>query len=205
MNALEKNAAAFAAHAHESIGQRRKYSDEPYIVHPAAVAAIVRSVPHDEAMLAAAWLHDTVEDTGVTLDEIERAFGSDVAQLVEMLTDVSKPEQGNRRLRKEIDRVHTAKASPRAKTVKLADLIHNSDSILKHGPGFAVKFIREMEALLAVLGEGDRTLLAQARAIVDGSAGSRSRRSRHGRSDSGGGSDRSSKHGTDRTNVRRPE
>ena len=67
-------------------------------------------------MLAAALLHDTVEDTGTPLKDIEAEFGPDVASLVEQLTDVSKPEDGDRKTRKEIDRQHIAKASVRAKT-----------------------------------------------------------------------------------------
>jgi hypothetical protein len=74
-------------------------------------------------------LHDTVEDTGVELAELRRVFDDDVATLVEWLTDVSRPEDGNRVARKAIDRAHTARAPARAKTVKLADLIDNSRSI----------------------------------------------------------------------------
>jgi len=60
----------------------------------------------------AAWLHDTVEDTPCTLDDVRNMCGEEVAVLVEMLTDTSKPEDGNRAARKAIDREHTAKASP---------------------------------------------------------------------------------------------
>ncbi len=67
----------FATRAHA--GQLRKYTRLPYIVHPAAVETIVRGVPHDNAMLAAAWLHDVVEDCGVTLRKVIEEFGLDVA------------------------------------------------------------------------------------------------------------------------------
>lgn len=63
-----------ATAAHEGIGQVRKYTGEPYINHPAAVAELVSSVPHTPEMLAAAWLHDTVEDTPITLLDIELNF-----------------------------------------------------------------------------------------------------------------------------------
>jgi len=66
MTDLELKAKAFATKCHEDIKQVRKYTGEPYINHPAAVVEIVRSVPHTEAMLCAAWLHDTVEDTNAT-------------------------------------------------------------------------------------------------------------------------------------------
>src|SRR5690554_1518026 len=136
MTDLEKKAREFAEHHHAAVGQVRKYTEDPYIVHPEAVASLVRSVPHILEMLAAAWLHDTVEDTEATLDEVERLFGHEVAQLVEMLTDVSKLSDGNRRVRKKKDLEHTAQASAAAKTIKLADLIDNSHSILELDPGF---------------------------------------------------------------------
>lgn len=163
---LERLAREFATLAHERVGQRRKYTNEPYIVHPAAVVELVRSVPHDEAMLCAAWLHDTVEDCGVGLDEIERVFGLDVATLVAHLTDVSKPSDGNREARKAIDRAHTAQACARAKTIKLADLIDNTHSIVERDPAFAKIYLREKALLLDVLVEGDATLQAQARAML---------------------------------------
>ena len=59
----------------------------------------------------AAWLHDVVEDTPTLLEDVESAFGKSVAYLVDCLTDVSKPSDGNRAVRKEIDRQHLAKAS----------------------------------------------------------------------------------------------
>lgn len=163
---LEERAKRFATEAHERIDQRRKYTNEPYINHPAAVADIVRSVPHTEEMLAAAWLHDVVEDTPVTLKEVQNEFGEEVAVLVEMLTDVSKSEDGNRAFRKAMDLKHTAKASAQAKTVKLADLIHNSESIIRRDPGFARVYLQEKRALLKVLKEGDRTLWKQAYEIA---------------------------------------
>jgi (p)ppGpp synthase/HD superfamily hydrolase len=83
---METKAKEFATRYHASIDQRRKYTNEPYINHPAAVAELVRSVPHTEEMLCAAWLHDVVEDTPCTLIEVEQTFGMEVACLVEMLT-----------------------------------------------------------------------------------------------------------------------
>ena len=119
---IENKAKEFATKAHSSIGQRRKYTNEPYINHPASVVEIVRTIPHTPEMLAAAWLHDVVEDTPVTLQDIEFTFGSEVAELVENLTDVSQPQDGVRQVRKEKDRQHLARAKPEAKTIKLADL-----------------------------------------------------------------------------------
>jgi len=163
---MEQIAKEFATICHESIDQRRKYTGELYINHPAAVVELVRSVPHTEAMLCAAWLHDVVEDTSCTLKEVERAFGSEVATLVEMLTDVSSLKDGNREKRKAIDRDHTAKASQQAKTIKLADLIDNSRSIVEHDNDFAMVYLKEKVLLLEVLQEGDATLLAMAMELL---------------------------------------
>ena len=155
---LEEKARTFAEAAHAGIDHRRKYTNEPYINHPAAVVALVRSVPHTEAMLAAAWLHDTVEDTPVTLAQIEAEFGPEVAALVDQLTDVSRPQDGNRKTRKAIDLAHTAQASAPAKTIKLADLIDNTRTIATYDPSFARVYLAEKAALLEVLREGDITL-----------------------------------------------
>lgn len=163
---MEERAKDFATRYHASIDHKRKYTDEPYIAHPAAVVELVRSAPHTESMVCAAWLHDTVEDTPCTLDEIERVFGFEVATLVEMLTDVSKPGDGNRAVRKEIDRAHTAKASPQAKTIKLADLIDNTHSIVERDPAFAKVYLAEKALLLEVLREGDAALWEMAHGML---------------------------------------
>lgn len=159
---LERRALAFATAAHGSIDQRRKYTGEPYIVHPITVAEIVRTVPHDGPMIAAALLHDVVEDTPVTIEEILNEFGREVGELVDWLTDVSRPADGNRRKRKHLDLLHTAKATPAAKTIKLADLIDNTRTIAKYDPSFWRVYKREKIALLGVLKEGDSMLWRRA-------------------------------------------
>jgi (p)ppGpp synthase/HD superfamily hydrolase len=165
MNTAE-HARIFATAAHAAVGQLRKYTNEPYIVHPDEVVSIVRSVPHTEAMLAAAWLHDVVEDTGVTIETVRAEFGAEVADLVAWLTDVSRPEDGNRAHRKARDREHTAAAPAEAQTVKLADLISNTRSIMAHDPKFAVTYLEEKRLLLAVMTRGDAVLLARAWAQI---------------------------------------
>ena len=157
----------FAKQAHESIGQRRKYTNEPYIVHPKAVAGLVAGVTDDEAMICAAWLHDVVEDTPVSIRQIETGFGDDIAALVSDLTDVSGPHHGNREARKLIDLKHTQAASARAKTVKLADLIDNTASITLYDPDFARIYMAEKKRLLGVLREGDEVLFEMAMEIVE--------------------------------------
>ena len=161
MNLVER-ASVFATAAHAAVGQLRKYTGEPYIVHPAAVASIVATVPHTNAMLAAAWLHDVVEDTKISIALLRREFGDEVANFVWWLTDQSKPEDGNRAKRKEIDRLHSAAAPAAAQTVKVADLIENTFSIEAHDSDFAVVFRKEKKLLLAVLTKADSVLLERA-------------------------------------------
>jgi len=156
----------FATAAHGD--QKRKYTGEPYITHPIAVAEIVKTVPHTDEMIAAALLHDVVEDTHVTLDQIEDNFGEKVAELVSWLTDISRPEDGNRRFRKSLDRDHSANAPAEAQTIKLADLIHNTESIEKNDPGFYTVYKQEKIELLKVLTKGDPTLLVRAQQQVGG-------------------------------------
>lgn len=169
MDLLDK-AICFCRSAHCAVGQKRKYTGEDYYHHPEEVAMIVCDALKEDCtheILAAALCHDLCEDTNITLDFIRFNLSEEVAVLVEMLTDVSKPEDGNRAQRKQIDREHIAKASPAAKTIKLADLISNSKSICEHDKDFAKVYIKEKELLLEVLTEGDPTLYAQAKNIVE--------------------------------------
>ena len=131
--------------------QKRKYTGEPYIVHPVEVSEIVAWHNGSKEMIAAALLHDTVEDTDVTIDDIRNEFGNAVALLVDDLTDVSKLEDGNRATRKAMDRDHTANASAAAMVIKAADLISNSKSIAEHDPKFAKVYFEEKRALLDVM------------------------------------------------------
>ncbi|POF63869.1 hypothetical protein CFR73_07675 [Novacetimonas maltaceti] len=163
---LTSRAAAFAAVAHGKINQRRKYTDEPYIVHPHRVAQTVKETGARDEVIAAALLHDVVEDTPVTLEEIRAEFGEDVAALVEMVTDVSRPEDGNRRVRKAMDRDHLAQASAEGQTIKLADLIDNTASITRYDLGFARIYMQEKAELLGVLKKGDETLHQHASTLV---------------------------------------
>ena len=162
-----RKAQVYAMAAHAAVGQKRKYTGEPYIVHPGEVASIVASVPGSTPdMVAAAWLHDVIEDTGCTFTDVHMAFGIDIATLVGWLTDVSKPTDGNRAKRKAMDREHTAQAPAEAQTIKLADLISNSRSIMQHDPEFAKTYLEEKRLLLEVLTKGDPGLHAEASKYV---------------------------------------
>lgn len=165
-DSLEDQARRYATQAHAEAGQRRKYTDEPYIVHPAAVVELVRSVTDDEAMLAAAWLHDTVEDTTSTLEDITRLFGPRVAELVDMLTDSAQPQAKNRAARKLAHFRHTAQASPEAQTIKLADIIDNTRAIVQFDADFARVYLVEKQIQIQLLDEGDKHLWQQADSII---------------------------------------
>ena len=174
---LIQAAAALAGYAHGTVNQKRKYTNEPYIVHPMEVAEIVASVTNDSEMIAAAWLHDVVEDTPFDLDHVgdwmmdygkASAIGAwKVGQYVYELTEQSKPEDGNRAARKRIDREFLAKSTPEAATIKLADLISNTSTICEYDPGFARVYMREKRDLLEVLRHGNADLWARANGIVE--------------------------------------
>ena len=125
-------AAHFAARRHRA--QKRKGSAaEPYINHPLAVAELIANVGRvtDSLTLAAALLHDTVEDTDATLADIEREFGAEIRGIVAELTDdKSLPSEERKRLQI----VNAPNASRRAKIVKLADKSINVADIARDPP-----------------------------------------------------------------------
>lgn len=160
---IEKQALAFARKAHGD--QKRKYKDELYIEHLIRVAEMVRTVAHTPEMIAAAYLHDVAEDTPVSLNQVAMTFGKKVGRLVEELTDEftkAKYPHLNRRWRKKKETERIATISWEAKTIKLADIIDNLPGISQNDPGFARKYIPEMEAFVEVLTEGNPQLLLQA-------------------------------------------
>lgn len=158
---------AYARH----LGQMRKYTGRSYIVHPAAVAETIRAVPgHTVAMLCASWLHDIVEDTETTNDEIAQWFGGHVARIVDGVTDISTPADGGRAQRKAIDREHNAAALPESQTIKVADVMDNVPCILLHDPEFARIYVPEKILLVRELKAADRGLWQQAWAMLNKAA-----------------------------------
>lgn len=159
------DADSFAANWHD--GQLRKYTNEPYIEHPRAVRRLVESVCSDTGVLMAALFHDLIEDTECTALDIERNFGWEVAALTLQLTDFSQKKDGNRATRKSLDRRHIARGTYASKTIKIADLIDNSKTILVYDPDFARVYLREKRLLLdECLKEGNFELWHQADEIV---------------------------------------
>jgi (p)ppGpp synthase/HD superfamily hydrolase len=155
----------FAREAHAR--QVRKYTGMPYIVHPMNVAKIVSEVTDDPVTIAVAWLHDTVEDTSVTFAQIGTLFGREVADLVADVTNITKKTDGNRAFRKALERTHLAMAAPKAKTVKLADMLDNIPSTVQYDPGFAVTYVDEKRRLLGYLRAGNRTLWDRAVRLIE--------------------------------------
>lgn len=160
---LVDTAKQFTQAAHESIQQKRKYTNDAYHVHPERVAKLVAMVTDDEAVISAAWLHDVLEDVApfnsqFNVDAIKKTFGQRVLSLVLEVTDVSRPEDGNRAARKAIDRVHLSQASASGQTIKLADLIDNLLDIQKNDPDFFKVFRREALQLLPFLHKGNQRL-----------------------------------------------
>lgn len=136
------------------VGQIRKYTGEPYIVHPIAVAALVREVTDDPEVVAAAYLHDVLEDTEVTFEDLVAEVGPRVAAIVAQLTDVFTPQAYphlGRAQRKALEADRMRHVSPEARLVKRADITDNSRDIEQHDPKFAVGWLAEKDAVLGAL------------------------------------------------------
>jgi (p)ppGpp synthase/HD superfamily hydrolase len=164
MTPLELKALNFATDAHR--GQVRKYTGEPYIEHPIAVVALLRTINADEITIAAAYLHDVVEDTNISIDAIRSNFGPVISDIVSSLTDIGS-SAGNRATRKRIDRERLEASGPRAQTIKLADLIDNTSSIEEHDPKFAKVYMAEKRMLLKSLSSSNAVLWRRAQAQIN--------------------------------------
>jgi len=131
-SALILKAAAFAAQKHRDQRRKDKHAS-PYINHPIALAEILRRTGdvRSASVLAAALLHDTLEDTQTTRAELNSAFGPKIMKIVEEVTDDKRlPKQR----RKELQVEHAAHISKSAKLVKLADKIANLNDIVINPP-----------------------------------------------------------------------
>ena len=125
---LLDKAILFAVRAHA--GTERRGKGFPYIVHPMEAMAIASTMTADQEILAAAALHDVVEDTAVTLDEIRNQFGDRIAQLVD--TESDHFEQGTDwRARKEASLLRLKEATYDEKIVALGDKLSNMRAIAR--------------------------------------------------------------------------
>ena len=154
----------FAKHWHGD--QKRKYTGEPYITHPVAVAQIVASVSEGIEEIAVAFMHDVLEDTlAKDKDFQDYGLGFGILRGVKWLTNVDK-SAGNRKERHAMDVARLAEAPDNIQTVKVADLIHNTSSIMKFDPAFARLYMREKQEVLEVLTKADPVLLERANKII---------------------------------------
>lgn len=158
----------FADAKHAAAGQVRKYSGEPYIVHPEMVATLILQLKdHTVEMLQAAYLHDVMEDCGVTSAEINHHFGPMVAHYVQGLTNPAKPEDGNRAARFVINCHHLMGQCAEVQTIKVADIISNIYGIATLDPAFAKIYLPEKKHVLSLLTKADPELLERARRVLD--------------------------------------
>lgn len=158
--------------------QQRKYTPERYIVHPVRVMETCRKYTQKLPVLSAALLHDVLEDTPVSKQELHQFLltvmreeqASETTVLVVELTDVftkTAHPRWNRKKRKMKEAERIRKTSGDSQTVKYADIIDNCREIVQHDPDFAVVFLRECKGLLRVMQEGHRDLYKEAMQTVE--------------------------------------
>lgn len=120
---------------------------------------VATSAGATEDMIAAAWLHDVLEDTPVSLVTLRDNFSRDICEMVFELTDTFTSSRfGNRKRRKKLEADRLALVAPRSQTIKYADLISNTSSIIDYDPDFAKIYLEEKAYLLEVMTSGDKVL-----------------------------------------------
>lgn len=175
MNEILQKICDFADEAHGE--QLRKYTPERYIVHPVRVMKLCSEYTEKQSVLAAALLHDVLEDTETTKQEIlsflNKVMDMSAAQrtlkLVEELTDVYEKKnypQWNRSKRKAMEADRMAKISAEAQTVKYADIIDNCAEIMVHDKAFGRVFLRECSFLLQKMTKGHKELRQRAIHVI---------------------------------------
>ncbi len=176
MDEILKQIRDYADRAHGN--QQRKYTPERYIVHPVRVMEICRKHTDKLPILAAALLHDVLEDTPVTKEKLSQylhtvmneADTQETTRLVVELTDVYTKElhpRWNRKKRKAKEAQRIQKTSTDSQTVKYADIIDNCREIVEYDPDFAKVFLRECKGLLAVMPKGNEVLYKEAMETVN--------------------------------------
>jgi (p)ppGpp synthase/HD superfamily hydrolase len=177
-NTLLSRIRNYAADAHGS--QTRKYTKDPYIVHPERVSKTCAEYTEDVSILAAALLHDVLEDTNVTAAQLEAFLNTlmdppkskKIVGMVEELTDLYTKENfpaWNRNKRKRLEAERLKSSSPGAQTVKYADILDNCPEISMFEPEFAKRYCSECLHLLKAMQNGDPRLRAKAlSAVKDG-------------------------------------
>jgi guanosine-3',5'-bis(diphosphate) 3'-pyrophosphohydrolase len=170
-----KKIAAFADAAHGD--QKRKYADERYVEHPIRVMKTCQHHGYPLPVLAAAILHDVLEDTDVTQEQIKEFLitimneidVNSTLSLVAELTDVytkDKYPRLNRQQRKAKEVNRLEKTSEDAQTIKYCDIIDNARGIVEHGADFAPVFLKECAELLKRMKKGNKELHRKATEVI---------------------------------------
>ena len=176
MEEILKKIADFADKAHDT--QKRKYAPDRYIVHPIRVMEMCRKHSDDLCILAAALLHDVLEDTPVQKDKLRDflltlmnpPMTDKVLAMVTDLTDVYVKKDYphlKRRVRKNKELQRLEKTSAGSQTIKYADIIDNTGEIVNEDPDFAPVYLHECKATLRKLDKGNTALQQQAIETVD--------------------------------------
>ena len=156
---LVLKAHAFAAKAHA--GVFRMFSGEPYVEHVERVAGSLAALGFDPDVIAAAYLHDVIEDCPVTAAELAAEFSPRIAALVVEVTNPEKLPGMSKAERLAGVVAHLAGSSYAGASIKLADMLDNSSNVSVVSPEFAKGYLPKMAAKLAVLGHGHPELLAK--------------------------------------------
>lgn len=153
MNDLVSRAREFATECHG--GQIRKYDGTPYTMHLYRVSELVSMahIPNTSTAVAASWLHDTLEDTNTSEDDLWNNFGFTISATVYGLSDLQTPDKGNRTERKmncasKLCNIGSEFFATMIHTIKAADLIDNGRSIMKHDPKFARVYFAEIRDMI---------------------------------------------------------
>ena len=162
----------FAYGAHKAIGQKRKRTGLCYTTHVNNVARIVSNSGAPSYLISAAYLHDVVEDTKVTVEDINYGFGEQIASVVEGLTKITVVSDVSRAHRSKIERERLAQADNDVQWVKLADLIDNlSDCLLEAQRGENIRWIKvyveEKRQLMNIMLGGPQKLRIQVLKLID--------------------------------------
>lgn len=176
MQLILQHIKAFAAKAHE--GQQRKYTSEPYIVHPVRVMEMVKQYNDDVCVLSAALLHDVLEDTEVTpsemrtflLQHLNAAQADRVMRLVTELTDVyirKDYPQWNPAKRKHKEAERISENSADTQTIKYAGIIDNCLAVASQDTDFAQIFLWECKHLLQYIPKGNKQLFQKAHEVIE--------------------------------------
>jgi (p)ppGpp synthase/HD superfamily hydrolase len=166
----------FADRAHGD--QKRKYADERYIAHPLRVMETCSEFTSDITILAAALLHDVVEDTDTTKDDIHEFLvgimdekkAAKTVSIVEELTDQYTKKKYpllNRYKRKAKEHERLGKTSADAQMIKYADLIDNTSDVTDNDPEFAPRYIAEAKDILRRMKKGNFRLRQRALTVVE--------------------------------------